>query len=134
MTTKEYLRQAVRLDTIVDLRLAQLERLKSYRERVTTNFTPTPKSGKGGDRISEITIKIWSLEETINKDIDELVDLKADIRSRIAEVQDERFRMVLEYKYLAGYTWDDIAEAMHMDRRWILRLHGRALQEINFDH
>ena len=131
MTTKEYLRQAPRLDMIIDLKLAQVERLKSLRERVTASFSDTPKGGGSGDRVAEVTMKIYSMLEDINRDIDAYVDLKADIRKLVSTVQDDRYRMVLEYRYLCCYGWDKIAEIMMYEQRQIFRLHGRALQEIN---
>ena len=38
--------------------------------------------------------------------------------------------MLLELRYLEGKTWDEIAKAMDYDLRWIYRLHGKALKEI----
>lgn len=130
MTAKEYLNQAPRLDTIIDLKLAQVERLKSLRERVTTIMSDTPKGGGCGDRVVEITNRIWALEEEINRDIDRLVDLKAEIRQRIGLLADERHRAVLESRYLLGYTWEQIAAAMVYDVRHVTRIHGYALMAL----
>jgi len=45
---------------------------------------------------------------------------------------------VLELYYLDGYTWEQVAAAMHLDQRWIYRLHGKALLKVKvpeeFDH
>ena len=131
MTTKEYLRQAPRLDMIIDLKLAQVERLKSLRERVTASFSETPKGGGCGDRVAEVTAKIYSMLEDINRDIDAYVDLKADIRKLVSKVQDERYRMVLEYRYLCSYNWEEIAKAMSYDERHVTKLHGWALNHID---
>lgn len=131
MTVKEYLNQAPRLDLIIDLKLAQVERLKSLRERVTSILGDTPKGSGRGDRVAEITIKIWSLEEEINRDIDRFVDTKADIRQRIGLVTNDRYRTVLEYRYLLGYKWEKISAIMDIELRWLYRIHGRALQQIH---
>jgi hypothetical protein len=34
-------------------------------------------------------------------------------------------------RYINNKGWDDVAREMGYDKRWIMRLHGRALKEID---
>ena len=34
---------------------------------------------------------------------------------------------MLELYYIDGLTWEDVAQRMGLDVRWVYRLHGRAL-------
>ena len=49
----------------------------------------------------------------------------------IRAVEDDRLSEVLELYYIDGFTWDQVAERMGLDKRWVFRLHGRALMMIN---
>ena len=129
MTTKDYLRQIKTVDKRIDNKLEQVERLKSLRERVTTVLSDMPKGGGEQDRIAIITQRIFELIEEINEDTDRLVDIKRDVYNRIKAVQDDRYRTILESKYLCYQTWEQIAEDMNIEERWIYYLHGRALVE-----
>lgn len=41
----------------------------------------------------------------------------------------EAEKTLLRYRYILGYKWENIAEAMGYEERWTLELHGRALQK-----
>ena len=53
----------------------------------------------------------------------------------ISRIPDTKQRQVMEIYYFdtSNPTWDDVADEMGYDRRWILRVHGVALGWIN-DH
>lgn len=53
-----------------------------------------------------------------------------EIEGKIAGIEDGRQREILRRRYIAGQKWEEIAKEMHLDDRWVLRLHGRALQKI----
>lgn len=61
-----------------------------------------------------------------------LVDLKREIGDAIEGMENEQHKLLLEYRYFCGSTWEQIAEKMRIDLRWVYRMHGRALQEITF--
>ncbi len=69
------------------------------------------------------------LEYEIDADIDRLVDLKRAMFHFVANVKHGSHRMLLELRYLEGKTWEEVAETMGYELRWIYRLHGRALKE-----
>lgn len=130
MTTKEYLNKMRTLDRLIDSKLEQIDRLRSLSERVTTTLSFTPKGAGGANRTEYCIERIWQLEKEVTEDIDRLVDMKSGIRGAIERVENDKYRMLLEYRYLCGNTWEQIAEKMRIDLRWVYRMHGRALQEI----
>ena len=131
MTIKEYLRQAPNIDKRIDAKLEQIERLKSLRERVTVVLSDMPKAHRQSDRMREITVRIMELEDEVTADIDNFIDIKSDIRKLIGQVKDERYQRVLEYRYLCGYRWEDIAKEMKYELRNIYYLHGYALKSLH---
>ena len=82
--------------------------------------------------MSEASLKLKQTTAEINADIDRLVDLKREMATLIERVNDPSQRLLLEMRYLCGNTWEDIAQKMGYDLRWVYRLHGKALQEFDF--
>ena len=80
--------------------------------------------------MEDAVVKLIDLEYELNDDIDRLVDLKRDMANLIAKISDPSHRVLLEMRYLAGNTWEEIALKMDYDLRWVYRLHGRALQAV----
>ncbi len=96
----------------------------------TLNTTGVP-SNKNVHSMEDIIVKMFDLENEINNDIDTLVDLKAAIISKIKQVEDPEYRMLLELRYLCFKKWEQIAVEMGYDLRWIHRLHNKALEKIS---
>ena len=53
------------------------------------------------------------------------------IERAVAQVEDSKLRLLLTYHYLDGLTWEQTADAMDMDVRWVFRLRARALESLN---
>ena len=130
MTAKEYLRQAYRLNELIDSRITELERLRDYSTRLTS-------CGFEGERVSKsrsteapfarIIEKIVDLEKVINRDIDRYVDLKTEMNAAIDRVSSVDERLLLRYRYLNNYSWDDIAQLLNVSGRTVHRIHSSAL-------
>ena len=132
MTTKEYLRQAYRLDQKIN---SDLEEVSALREMANSVSSPqlgerVQTSHNGDAPYVRCLEKIIALEDKINKEIDLLVDLKKEIRVVISTVEDTDERMVLKYRYVHNYTWEQIGNELHADARTVRRWHGRALQHV----
>ena len=132
MTPKEYLKQAYRLDHRINSDIAELGRLRemstsisspSLGEKVQTNRNTDAPFVKCLERI-------YSLEEKINEEIDLLVNLKEEIRSVIDMVSNTDERMVLRYRYIHNYTWEQIGDVLGADSRTVRRWHGPALGHV----
>lgn len=131
MTAKEYLRQLLRRDARIN---ALIERQQRYRELAGVRGVAYGDVSGGGSRhgsaVEDYAVRIVELEREIDRRIDEYVDLVRQAEAAIDQVEDERCRDVLRYRYLNGWSWEKIAEQMHYDERWVRRLHGRALARI----
>lgn len=53
-----------------------------------------------------------------------------DVKAAIYKLKDGRHKEVLERRYLLFQKWEQIALAMAYDYRYIFRLHGYALKEV----
>lgn len=133
MNAKEYLQQAYRLNELINSNLVELQQLRDF----STSIAPVDVSKErvqGGidshDKIGSIVAKIADLDDVINSDIDKLVDLKQEIRTTINNVSDNDEKLLLRYRYINFYTWDEICEKFDTSMRNVQRIHSSALQNI----
>lgn len=131
MNIKSYLNQARDLDKLIDSKLEQIDRLRSLAEKITTTLTGMPHATGTSNRVEYCIGKIMELEREVTSDIDKLIDMKSEIRKMIESVKDNRYRLLLEYRYLNNFTWERIAEEMIYEVRWVYELHGHALKELS---
>ena len=131
MKAKDYLSQAYKLNHRIDCKLRQTENLRDLATRATASIHAERVSGtKQRSPMENAIVKLIDLEHEINSDIDMLVDMKREIAVVISKLSSPSHKILLELRYLEGKTWDEIAKAMDYDLRWIYRLHGKALKEI----
>jgi Ribonuclease G/E len=132
MKSKDYLEQIRILDRLINNKLQELEQLEALATKVTSvNSGDRVQASGSQDKMADTVIKILELKQEINADIDRLVDLKCEIIPMIDAVQDADLIDVLYKRYIQGKKWEEIALEMHYTFRWVLKLHGRALQKID---
>ena len=70
------------------------------------------------------------MEERINAEIDKYVDLKAQIHTMLRQVTDVNQQMVLRYRYIHNYSWEQIGEELLAGRRTVIRWRDEALEQL----
>lgn len=120
-----------------ELITAKRERIDSWRrlaESITVTLKPDGGSGSGGYKqslVENAACNIIDLQNEIITEIEALVDIEKDIREAIdLFVKDDRYKAVLELRYLNGYSWRSIGSRLYYGEDWVCRLHGAALQEL----
>lgn len=134
MNAKQYLKQITRLDNLIKSKLEQIEELRSLAEKVTVEAKLVKSYNKNSyqsDKVGDVVVKIVDLNNEINEYIDRLVDLKAEAIRLIDSLEDPDYRLLLNLRYINGYTFERIAVEMNYCYRWITKLHGRALEAFN---
>ncbi len=134
MTAKQYLRQAYRLNELIDSDLKELDQLRDLASSVSSpNLSGMPSSGTRNTEPSFVRClpKIIDLENKINDEIDRYVDLKEEIRCKVEQIQDKNERLVLHNRYLLFHTWETIAEELNFTPQWVHEIHKRALQSFS---
>ena len=117
MTPKEYLKQAYRLDQKINSDIAEAARL---REMASSVGSPGFEEHYNPNRPTEAPFvrcleRVWELEQKINAEIDKLVDLKEQIRTVIDQVENPDEQMVLRYRYIHNWTWEQIGDTLYAD-------------------
>ena len=129
MTARDYLSQARVLDQAINARLERIARLRALVNGRAARTDGMPRGGTGIDW-TDTVVKIDEMERALDRDIDRLIDLKREIAEAIAAVPDMRYRTLLEYRYLCGWSWRRIARTMNYSEDWTRHAHGRALQMV----
>lgn len=100
----------------INFRMSELHKLKLEMLRVNSP--------------SKVTLEtIIALEEQINSEIDSYTEQKVKARELINGLSDDRYKAVLTEYYLNTKTWEQVAESLNFERRWVFHLHGQALQQ-----
>ncbi len=137
MTNKDkikYLKRYITLDREIDRKLEEVARLRSKLTRITQVLTAEPRGGGSiYGKTEEILAKIVDMEREIDADIDRLVAIRDGIKTIIEAVEDDRERLLLQYRYLDGKTFEWIAAKMDLSWQWVHKLHSKALAKIILD-
>ena len=129
MTAKEFLRRARSVNRRVDEAQERVERLRARLEAGRmSSITGMPRGG--AQDWTATADKLIELERRVNERTRELVRWKLMAMDAIDLVDEARQREVLELYYIDGFTWEQVAQRMQLDVRWVYRLHGRALLKV----
>ncbi|MBR1646201.1 MAG: hypothetical protein IJ685_05410 [Selenomonadaceae bacterium] len=132
MTAKEYLQQVYHLNEKIESKLEQIARLQSTATRVTTVITGTPGGGtRLSSRIENAVVAVQQQSDYLADEIKQLLNLRNEVAAAIAELDNHNERIVLEYRYLCFYSWQQIAHVMRTGIRYIFKVHTRALKNFS---
>ena len=131
MTAKEYLNQAYRLDQRIRSKQEQISALNDLATSCSASMTGMPRNpNKGGSRMADAVCKIVDLQDSIAADMQELVELKAEIISTIKAVDCIEYQLILEKRYISGKSWPEIAVDLGYKMRHLYKLHDEALAAV----
>lgn len=110
------------------------EELRHWREKqlvVTASYSVAPCRGGsiyGGKQA--ILGRIIEIENSLAADIARQAEMRAIIESAINSLSNDRERLTLQYRYMDGRRYEDIAGLLCCGLRQVYRIHGSALAKI----
>lgn len=126
-----YLKQAKRLDDIINLKIEQLSDLKLQSAAISSlHDTEKVKTSLNPNKLSGLVAKMVDLENEINTEIDNLYSLKKDIMHIINLIDSKDYKVLLNLRYLNFLTWEEIAVKMGYSVRWIYKIHKKAIMKL----
>ena len=132
MTTEEvktWLRSYRYLKNEAERLEEELAEWRSKAEKMTRELSGMPSGSGGGDKVPACVEKIWELERKLSAKLSDMVEQRQAIERAIEALPDKQ-KQLMRYRYIDGMKWEKVAVEMNMEYRWVLRIHGRALQEI----
>lgn len=131
MTAKEYLNQAYRLDQRIRSKQEQIASLNDLATSCSASMTGMPHNpNRGTFRMADAVCKIVDLQESIAADMNELVELKAEIIATVKAVECIEYQLILEKRYISGKSWPEIAVDLGYKMRHLYKLHDEALDSL----
>ena len=131
ISAKEYLKSIRTLDMAIKVKEEELYRLKLNIASLSPQTTGERIMNSSTSDMMSTVDKIVDMQAVINAEIDRLVDLKEEARTKINQLKDTRYVSLLTDYYINCKTWEQVAEDMEYDLRWVYRLHSRALQSFS---
>lgn len=134
MNAKDFLRQSYRLNEMINSNVEELDNLRDLATNIAgQTFDKDKLSGCGyvKSRVEEIVLKVVEYQHQVNEEIDQLVDLKKDIRKSIMRVTDRDQLILLRLRYLNSFSWQEIQQRMNLCEKQIHRIHGESLKFVH---
>ena len=111
----------------------KIEHYREMAEQITAKIDPNGAGGGGNGGRSVIEENVCSFVDFYNESKTELeryLALCQKAETQISQIKDSQQKSILEMRYICGYNWQQIAEALEIDERWMHRIHGKALVKI----
>lgn len=133
MTAKEYLSRLRSLELRLLSSANEIENLTNIATTITSaiNSDGIHTTGTTSDKLGNCVAKIVDLQHEIDADMRDLEEVRKEIIDSLDNVSNGKHRELLRMRYVSHMTFEEIAVAMDMSWRWIIKLHGRALQEFS---
>ena len=131
MTAKEYLNQAQHLDALINYRLREIDYWRDLSSSVSgMKFDGMPHSPNHPTEAPFVRCleKIDEIQRDVEDKVAYLVRLKEEINMAIDMLASRDEQLLLRYRYLDDFTWEEIARMLNVSLRTVHRIHGSALQ------
>jgi DNA-directed RNA polymerase specialized sigma subunit len=132
MTAKEFLKQAYRLNELINSDLEELQGLRDLSRSISSPVLEEKVSGtKNTDPpFVKYVVRIVDLEKQIQQEVDRLVKLKTDIREAVNRMENVDEKLLLRYRYINFLNWEEICVNLNVSMRTVHRLHSSALHHL----
>ena len=133
MKVKEFLKDIQRKQHAVDILKDQSEKLKIMAEYKGVAIDPNQPSHGTNDphrteeyicRAIDLSIRMDKLKLELLADIDTATMM-------ILNLSDDKTLQIFWRRYIKFEKWEDIASELSITYQWVLKLHGRGLEELN---
>lgn len=132
MKVKEFLREVRRIESLIEMKSDQCEKLRSIAIYKKGNLDPnnTILRSINPHAKEEIIVKMVDLSDEIARDIETLLNIKQKAIKMIDSLSDPRTVDIFNKRYFLGKKWEDIAYELGITFQWVHELHKRGLIEL----
>ena len=131
MTAKEYLNRVRVLNAYIDCKYEEIRQCRELAAKCSPS-SMFDRNGNVSDKVGRTAARIADLEAEIRAEADKLIIARREIVNVISRVEDASIRVLLEMRYLSGYSWRKIALTMHYSEDHVTcYLHRKALKEVS---
>lgn len=131
MTAKEFMSRAYRIKIRIKRKKEQLAELRALSEHGTVGYGSEQVShSRNTSSFEDNIIRIIEHEKEIEREIDELCRIESEVHEVIDLIADDRFRILLQSRYVNGLSWNEVAADCGICVRQAQRLEIPALKMV----
>jgi len=133
MKVEEYLKQGHSLDMRIQYNLKKMAEMRLAASDISAPVLSADKvqTSRCGDApFVKALERIEDLEDRVRKEVDLLVSLKDQIDSVIQQVDNEKYQMLLNYRYIDNMTWDEVSMQLGIGTATAKRWKNKAIAQI----
>lgn len=105
----------------------EVEQLRSRACKVTPSLSGMPVGTSDGQALPRAVEQILEAQQELLDQINYCGAIREEIVSMLEQATSARDQEILRRRYLLGQKWEQIAVEMHLEYRWVRRLHKRAV-------
>lgn len=131
MTTKDYLKQLARFESMIERKMNEAERLDIMAHSIKSpSYDPDKIQGSMvGDKMAIAVEKFIEAENQVSALMELYLQKRQYIIEQIDGMPDRVSYIVLFDKYVEGKTNCEIAYTLKYSERWVKKAHAKALKE-----
>ena len=131
MTAKEFMNRAYRIRVRIKRKREQLAKLLIMASRTTGSYgSEQVAHSRNTSSLENSIIRILEHEKELEHDVEELCKVETETQEVINLVADDRFRILLQSRYINGLSWDEVAADCGVCKRQAHRWEGQALKMV----
>ena len=126
---KKYLQDYRQAQRRLEIAQRKLEEFESKLTPPIDYSKPRVGGGKKTD-MADLIARLSAIHDKVHNEYMEASNQLIKVKEMLTKVEDAREREILTRRYISCQHWDTISYEMRLDRRWVFRLHDRALDKI----
>ncbi|MBQ8665360.1 MAG: DUF1492 domain-containing protein [Lachnospiraceae bacterium] len=131
MTAKEYLRQYIKAKQKAEMIERQLAEIDDLIGNMTVDPTiERVQSSRDPDQIGKLVAKQADLLADLMDAKAKALDVMQEVCLTINKLKEPDDQLLLQARYIECRSWKQIIDKLHYNRRWVFRMHRRALIKI----
>lgn len=129
---KEYLQQVRKVKSRINDLKEEIETMKELAVSIgAISQGEKVMSSASQDKMADIICKIEDRVAELKTNMTEYIQLRAEVMATISKVDNDDYQQILYKRYCQMKKWEEIALEMSYSWRWVIKLHGRALEEVD---
>lgn len=130
MTTKQYLNQIRDVKHDIEKLQARIRDKRALLTSISVNSNDVRvQLSSDPDKMASMVANILDMESELKDSVDKSLELERKITNEIDKIKGEKYKDVLFWRYVQGYTFEMIAVTTSYSYRQTIRIHGEALLE-----
>jgi hypothetical protein len=132
MKAKDFFRQVHIAERELKLLKAQIQHFRDLGLSITGGGMDSPvvSHSRGSSRVEAAAMGIFDSTQKLEQQVKQYTETITKAQKVIGQIQQDKFRQILTFKYLAGWSFRSISDELkYNDPKSVYRAHGFALKE-----